>query len=275
MPKPFDATLKDLIRDHPADWLAQLGVPVTEPPELLSPDLSTVTAAADTLIRVGGIVVHIDVESGPDDSLAKRMLRYNVLAHYRTGLPVRTVAVLLRSNAQRASLSDRVDYEGLSFRFDIVRVWEIPAEELLRAGVGLLPLAVLGRPPAGRTRAEALPEQVEGIVHRARTEAGRRAPKVVTAAFILAGMHATPDVIRSVFQGVVTMIESSAFQVIEDLAMERHMREVLLKQGTVKFGPPTDEQAAKLAGIDNLARLDRLAVRLLKVDSWDALLRGR
>src|SRR5262249_39994046 len=165
----------------------------------------------------------------------------NVLAHDHTGLPVRTVVVLLRSNAQRAGLSDRVEYEGLSFRFDIVRLWEIPADDLLRAGVGLLPLAVLGKSSAGKTRAEALPEQVEQIVHRARTEAGQQAPKVVTAAFILAGMHASPDVIRAVFQGVLTMIESSAFRVIEDLATERHMREVLLKQGTAKFGAPTDE----------------------------------
>ena len=71
------------------------------------------------------------------------------------------------------------------------------------------------------------------------------------------------------------MIESSAFQVIEDLANERMLRGILLRQGTLKFGPPTDEQAAKLAGIDKLDRLDRLAVRLIKVDSWDALLRGR
>src|SRR5437762_9653387 len=116
MSQPFGATLKDLIRDHTLDWLTQLGVPVTAPPEVLSADLSTVTAAADTLIRVGDLVVHIDVESGPDDTLARRMLLYNVLAHDHTGLPVRTVAVLRRSNAQRASLSDRLDYEGLSFR---------------------------------------------------------------------------------------------------------------------------------------------------------------
>lgn len=88
MPKPFDATLKDLIRAHPADWLCQLQIPFVEPVEVLSADLSTVTAAADTLIRVGDRVIHIDVESGPDDSLASRMLMYNVLAHHQTGLPV-------------------------------------------------------------------------------------------------------------------------------------------------------------------------------------------
>jgi hypothetical protein len=61
MSKPLDATLKELIRAFPADWLAQLGVPVTAPPEVLSAELSTVTAAADTLIRVGDLVIHRSV----------------------------------------------------------------------------------------------------------------------------------------------------------------------------------------------------------------------
>jgi hypothetical protein len=82
-------------------------------------------------------------------------------------------------------------------------------------------------------------------------------------------------VIRKVFQGAITMIESSAFQVIEDLAKERHMRQLLLKLGTDQLGPPTDEQAAKLTAIENLGRLDRLVARLFTVKTWDALLRGR
>ncbi|MCE9564123.1 MAG: hypothetical protein K8U57_18930 [Planctomycetes bacterium] len=275
MPKQFDAALKDLICSHPVDWLTQLGVPITAPPEVISADLSAVTAAADTLLRVGKLVVHIDVESGPDESLAERMLLYNVLARHHTKLPVRTIAVLLRSNAQRANLTDEVNSERLSFKFQIVRVWELPADDLLKAGIGLTPLALLGKPPKGQSRQEALPQQVERIVDRARAEAGPRAGEVVTAAFILAGMHTAPDIVRTIFQGVTAMIESSAFQVIEDWAKERHMREILLKQGTIKFGAPTEDQAAKLAAIDNLPRLDRLAERLIKVDSWEALLRGR
>ena len=248
---------------------------MTGVPEVISADLSTVTAAADTLIRVGNRIIHIDLESGPDDSLARRMLLYNALAHHRTKLPVRSIVVLLRSNTRLANQTDRVEYENLSFVFEVVRVWELPAEDFLRGGLGLLPLAVLAKPPRGQSRAEALPAQAERIIARARAEAGPRASEVVTAAFILGGMHASPDVIRKTFEGAITMIESSAFQVIEDLAKERILREILLVQGTAKYGPPTDDQAANLAGIDNLGRLRRLAARLIKVDSWDALLRGR
>lgn len=99
--------------------------------------------------------------------------------------------------------------------------------------------------------------------------------ELVTATFLLAGMHQDNAFLRTIFHRGLTMFESSAFSVIEDLAMERQSRDILLKQGTVKFGAPTPDQAAKLAAIENLPRLDRLAVRLLKVDSWDALLKGR
>lgn len=160
-------------------------------------------------------------------------------------------------------------------RFDIVRVWQLPAADLLRAPVGVLPLAVLGQPPKGQSRQQALPGQVDRIIDRAVAEAGEQVGEVVTAAFLLAGMHQDNAFLRAIFHRGLTMIESSAFQVIEDLAKEKYAREMLLMQGTIRFGPPTQEQAEKLAAIENLPRLNRLAARLLKVNSWDALLKGR
>jgi hypothetical protein len=77
------------------------------------------------------------------------------------------------------------------------------------------------------------------------------------------------------FNKGLTMIESSAFALMEQLAEERRSRHIIMKLATAQFGPPTPEQAAKLAAIEDLARLDRLALRLLKVNSWDALLKGR
>ena len=71
------------------------------------------------------------------------------------------------------------------------------------------------------------------------------------------------------------MIESSAYPWLEEIGKTKYARDLLLKQATAKFGPPTEEQAAKLAAIFDRPRLERLAVRLIKVDSWDALLRGR
>jgi hypothetical protein len=275
MPKPFDATLKSLIRNHPADWLRHLGVPITAPPQVLDADLSAVSAAADTLIRVGDRVVHIDLEAGPDADLATRMLLYNVLAHRQTGLPVRSVVVLLRSNAVRANLTDRVEYEGLSFRFEPVRVWEQPAELFLSAGVGMLPLAVLARPPAGMTREQALPEQVRRMAERAEAEAEGEAADLMMSAYILAGMHPRSGSTQAIFRRVLQMRDSWTYQLILEEGAVDGLHKMLLKQGRSKFGTPTPEQANKLKAIDDLDRLERLALRLLKVNTWEALLRGR
>ena len=278
MPKPFDATLKGLIVSRPADWLRQLGVPVTAEPEILSVDLSTVTAAADALIKVGDLVVHIDLESGPDDSLARRMLLYNVLAHHRTGLPVHSIVVLLRANAVGRS-SDTVEYAPrpdkgeLRFRFETVKAWELPSEEMLNAGIGFLPLAVLGKPPVGQTREQALPATVERIAKRTAGEPQSEADLLLTAAYVLSTMHVAPTVARAIFNRVIGMKDLPGYQLIMEEGAIDHTREIILRLGRKQFGEPDEKQKNKLAAIEDLGRLDRIAVEVLSAKDWDALLR--
>jgi len=275
MPKPFDATMKNLIRNHAADWLAFVGVPIVEPPEVLDTDLSAVSASADTLIRVGDRVIHIDIQTGPDENLARRMLLYNVLAHYHTRLPVQSTVVLLRSNATRSNLQDRVAYGELQFGFDLIKVWEWPAEEFLTGGIGLLPMAVIARPPAGRTREQALPKWVDRIAERVEAEAPQVAADIVLSSYILAGMHVSRTLIQKIYRGVFAMRESVAYDIIMEEGAVSQMHDVMIIQGRSLFGTLSPEQEAQLRAIENLPRLNRLSLRLLKVKSWDALLRGR
>lgn len=279
MPKPFDATLKELITAHPVDWLAQLGVPITAPPEVLSADLSTVTAAADTLIKVGDLIVHIDVESGPDELLARRMLLYNVLAHHRTGLPVRSVAVLLRSKAVGGGPTDGVEYapnpgvSELRFRFETVKVWEVPAEDWLKGGVGLLPLAVLGKPPPGLSHAQAFEGIAGQIVERVKDEAKDDVGVILTASTILAAMHVPAAFAKEVFNKMIAMHELEGYKFIMNEGAVLHARKIVRTLGSARFGEPTEQQANKLDVIDDLERLDRLALAVLTATDWDALLR--
>ncbi len=71
------------------------------------------------------------------------------------------------------------------------------------------------------------------------------------------------------------MIQSSAFEVLEEMGAIKALKETILVLGEQRFGHPTDEQKRKLEAIEELARLKRLTVRLLKVNDWDALLKGR
>lgn len=279
MPKPFDATLKELIASYPVDWLTQLGVLVTATPEVISADLSTVSAAADTLLKVGDLVVHIDLESGPDDSLARRMLLYNVLAHHHTGLPVHSIVVLLRASAVGRGPPDGVEYaprpgvSDLRFRFETVRAWELPAEDMLKAGVGFLPLAVLGKPPAGKTREQELPRIADQIAERVERESKTDVGILLTSAYILASMHVDGTIARNIFNKVRGMKMTETYQFILEEGAVKFARQMLLEQGELLIGKPTDKQKNKLDTIEDLERLKRMALKVLTAKSWDALLR--
>jgi hypothetical protein len=53
MSKPFDATLKRLLEESPSDWPVLAGLP-RAPVEVIDADISTVTGAADKVLRVRG-----------------------------------------------------------------------------------------------------------------------------------------------------------------------------------------------------------------------------
>src|SRR5437870_6351451 len=101
MPQPFDATTKDLVEMHPEDWLEYLGLPRAAV-ELIDADVSTVTAAADKVLRVlepKPWLAHLELQSSRDRELPDRKLQYNVLLDRRHQLPVQSIVVLLRPEA--------------------------------------------------------------------------------------------------------------------------------------------------------------------------------
>ena len=106
---PYDATTRVLLGTRPQDWLTFLGLSPDAPVELLDTDLSTVSAAADGVLRVGGNapeVLHIEFESGhTGKQLPRRLLRYGVLLGDTLNLPVRSVAILLSKEANSPDLS--------------------------------------------------------------------------------------------------------------------------------------------------------------------------
>lgn len=49
----FDATLKDIVAEHPADFAGPFGLPTNQPVAALNVDLSTVSAATDVALGYG------------------------------------------------------------------------------------------------------------------------------------------------------------------------------------------------------------------------------
>src|SRR5205823_2654034 len=139
-----------LVQSYPQDFLAVLGLTSPGPVTTVNVDLSTVTAATDVVFALGDppvSYVTLDFQSGRDPGLSRRVLVYNVLLHQRVHRPVHSVVVLLRRAADDPNLDGTFRYEaqpgrgGLDFRFEVVRLWERPVDELLQGAVGTLPLA--------------------------------------------------------------------------------------------------------------------------------------
>jgi predicted transposase YdaD len=293
MSLPFDATLKELVQAHPADWdwLAMLDVPLSGPVEILTPDLSTLTAFTDIVLSTGDSLLHLDFQSGPDPTLPRRILLYNVLLHDGYGVPVHSVVILLRPRADRGDLTGTLSYAArpgrgkLEFAFEVIRLWQVPVERLLRSGLGTLPLAVLGQMPAGRAADEALPEVIARLVQRIEGEApSEQGPILLTASFVLTGLRVSQQRVLELFQGVRKMRESTAYQAIldegraeglimgESKGRAEEARQLLLRLGRKKLGPSEARVEETIRGIDNVDRLELLIERLLEAASWQELL---
>src|SRR4051812_1999899 len=176
MSKRFDATPKGLIEIRPTDWPAFLGV-AARAVEVVDADVSTVTAATDKVLLVhtadGDRIQHLDFQSGPDASVPRRTHGYSALLEERHELPVESVVVLLRPQANLSAIHGVYERSlpnaarpYLHFRYRVIRVWELPVETVLKAGISVLPLA-----PISAVRHNELPAVIERMKQRLDAEA--------------------------------------------------------------------------------------------------------
>jgi predicted transposase YdaD len=278
--KPFDATLKDLIEEDSAAWAALAGGGPPRRVTVLDADVSTVTAAADKVLRVeeaaGEWLLDLEPESGYAADAPWRMHVYSTLLHHRHGLPVRSVLLLLRREANAASLTGVLERRCpgeaeayLVFRYRVLRLWQEPLAGLLAGGLGTLPLAALTDEAAAD-----LPGVLRHMDERLRQEAAPAlAAKVQAATFILLGLRYPTELIDRLFREVTTMEESGTYQLIVSRGRVQEARKLLLRLGRVKFGQPAGPEAtAALEGMTDLERLEALSERLLQVSSWQELL---
>ena len=133
MSKPYDASLKAMLEASPTDWLKLASFPVMRA-EVIDADVSTVTAATDKVLRLFGAtnaVMSFDFQAGPDAGLLRRVHGYNALLEERHRLPVHSVVVLLRPQADLRSITGcyQQRFPGaadayLTFHYQVIRVWE-------------------------------------------------------------------------------------------------------------------------------------------------------
>jgi predicted transposase YdaD len=287
--KPYDPTLKALVETEPESWPAWLGGP-PGPTALIDADIATVSGAADKVLRVAAeppYLLHLEFVTGHDTAILPGKLHVrNALLGDRHDLPVRSAAVVLRPGADSPQLTGVYarGFPGeeayLTFRYRVVRVWQLPPEPLLTGGLPLLALA----PISAVTEAE-LPGIIERMGRRLGGRRARRQAEVVwAAAYILLGLRYSASLATQLFRGVVSMKESSTYQAILEEGREKGLQEgevrgaiseakrVLRLLGDDAFGEPDARTAAAIERLDDLRRLEDLLKRVRTAGSWQELL---
>ena len=284
MAQPFDVTLKHLLEAHPADCLWLVGLATAAPIDVIDADLATVNAEADKVFRVNDPapwLMHFELQVSYDSELPLRVLRYNVLLRSRHGLPVRSVVILLRPRADGPEMTGAVlhavgNEPYLEFHYRVLRIWEIPAADILAGGVGTLPLA-----PLAKVAGTELPAMIRRMAERVHGELPPSEAAVLwTATYVLMGLRYDRALAGELLKGVRAMEESVTYQAIIEKGMAKgkaegqveEARRILLTLGTDALGAPDAATQAALAGLSDREQLEALIRRVAKVKTWPELL---
>ena len=293
MAKIFDATTKELIEKHPIDWLRLVGVNATS----ASPrnvDLSTISVEADAIFHINEPdpwIVHLEIQASHDSTLPLRLQRYNVLIqHHQKNLPVQSVVLLLRPEAGGSTITGHLRQTLPSgvvnhvFRYNVIRLWRIPVEEILAGGLATLPLA-----PLARGGDAAVPQLIDTLHDRFQREAAKAdADTYMLATALLMGMKYPEDLIRRLFVDTHFLEDSVTYQMIlrqgeakgQALGLKEgqnkgrlaEARKILEKLGTKRFGLPDASIRAKLDAVAKVEQFETMTERILDATSWDDLI---
>jgi hypothetical protein len=278
MSSSYDPTLKTLVEASPADWLPLLGLP-RKRVTVEDTDLATVVSGAvDKVLRVHAqpeYLLHLDFQAGHDAAILPRRLRlYNGVLDYRHDRLVLSAAVLLRREADSPQLTGYAErafpgqepVELLLYR--VIRVWQLPVEQLLAGGVGTLPLAPISDVTEAR-----VPDVIRRMKVRLSSEPRRqRAADLWAATYMLLGLRYSDAFANLLFQEVLGMEESATYQAIVRKTRLAEARRLLFVVGEELLGPPSETARAAVNALEEVDRLEQLVKRATHVDSWDELL---
>jgi hypothetical protein len=285
-PRPFDVSGGFLIDLDPGAWLDWLGMPADGPIQSIESDIGTVLAEVDKVLRIEAPtpwLAHIELQASHDPDLPLRLLQYHALLLRRHGIPVETVVVLLRREADDPRLDGRFAQPGvirdttMSLNYGVIRLWEVPPQVLLEGGIGLVPLAPLGHVE---------PARVPAILRRMHERYSiLAAPSVerelrAVSRFMLGLRYDEQQILQWIAQDMSWIRESSLYQIAvaegreagREVGRVEEARRLILRFGAERLGPPDPAAQQALERIDDLPTLERLIQGAFTAATWQELL---
>lgn len=293
MTKPFDATLNRMIEACPDDWVRHFAILTGIPPGpgvAVDTDLAT-TLQADKIFRIDGpapSLLHLEFQASSRLGIPPELMRYNVHVGHHNGLPVQTVLVLLRPSAQASDMDGVFRQHGVNgkliheFHYHVGRVWQRPVSFWLDAGPGLASLSLLTD--------EAAENFEQSVVYfrdhlKSNIANDRAIGELWSSSFVLCGLRHDPVQVSETFRRLSMLLEeSTTYQAILQKGVSMGVvqgkaegkaegeRNVLLRQGTAKYGPPSEKVTREIHSITDMERLTRMTYTILDAKSWEELL---
>lgn len=282
----LDVSAKELVWDGPAAWVERFGVGPPGPVSVIDSEISTLTAFADKVLKVDGPVpylLNLEPHSYNDPELARKLWYRQVALDYKHNLPVLTVLILLRKEANSPGLTGSYERHlpdgSLANRYNyrVVRLWQEDPELYLTGGVNLVPLA-----PLTKVTKAGLPGLVRRMDRLISPEPNPRADKLWFAAYVLMGWRYDKKRATQLLKGVWNMHESPTYQAILKEGRKEGRNEgrvveakrLLLMLGVDRFGEPDKATRSAVEAIHDVERLERMAKRVYgaSIIDWEGLL---
>ncbi|NJM46514.1 MAG: Rpn family recombination-promoting nuclease/putative transposase [Alkalinema sp. RU_4_3] len=207
----YDNTCKFLAENFSADfasWLLGETVTLTaiQPSEL---SLDPIRADAMILLQSENSILHLEFQTIPKENIPFRMLDYRVRGDRKyKGKPMRQVVFYLKPTTSELAYQTSYDLERTHHEFDVIRLWEEPADRFLQYP-GLLPLATLGQSDSPTEMLRQVTQMIDQI------EEPTKQSNLMAASAILAALRLEDDVIYRIVRRDI-MQESSIYRSIQD-----------------------------------------------------------
>ncbi len=290
-----DNPLKLLVDDFPlefATWLLKRDIIAAEPlkTELVSEPITADHISQVTLADGRTALLHIEFQGrSSDPPMPRRMLDYTArIARDSVGSPVRVCSVVMYVG-QGAGASDTGDYVleclddadlTLHWRHRVLRLWQMPAKELLQAGHPALAAMI------GQTRITEPEAVLSEAVRQIRTVPDGK-QRGLLAGVLLALIE--PEDLSTMVEKMVAqdnlLVDSPFLRRIRSESREEGerqgelkgvlntLRQNIVQSLATRFSLTETAQesiAARLAGISEQEQLNALFITALQVDSPDA-----